>query len=136
MVVVPLMFRPGAVYYDEWHQAKGEGTKTIRTLSELCDVDDDAPRVWRPLVTLLSGTPMTTGPSDFKGVFPLIKCKSTQPRSECDSLAGAERLFKELDRARVSKSDDVPHRKEAFRARLKGIISPVFVYRDYSNSVP
>lgn len=67
-------FVPSALYYDEWTEGKGTATKIIEVLQDLCRgiKIPNMRRHRRPLVALLSGTPMPRGPRCLEGVLPLI----------------------------------------------------------------
>lgn len=67
-------FVPSALYYDEWTEGKGTATKIIAVLKDLCRSikNPNTVRHRRPLVALLSGTPMPRGPRCLEGVLPLI----------------------------------------------------------------
>ncbi|KPM42106.1 hypothetical protein AK830_g4445 [Neonectria ditissima] len=75
-LTVSRCFQPSTVYYDEWTEAKGSHTQTIYILRDLCSVAQRE-RTKRPLVALLSATPMPLGPKDITGVFPLISMDPT-----------------------------------------------------------
>ncbi|KAH8664954.1 hypothetical protein BGZ61DRAFT_539025 [Ilyonectria robusta] len=64
-------FRPSTLYYDEWVDAKNKDTNLVNTFKDICNVDHLG-RIDRPLVCLLSATPMPCGPKDLVGVFPLL----------------------------------------------------------------
>ncbi|KAH8658887.1 hypothetical protein BGZ61DRAFT_486075 [Ilyonectria robusta] len=86
-------FRPSAVYYDEWTEAKGKDTKMIQVLNDICSNDTHRQR---PLVSLLSGTPMPRGPKDLVGVLPLISMEENVDQTLEELLAAYLAAYKSM----------------------------------------
>ncbi|KAH7153411.1 hypothetical protein EDB81DRAFT_758361 [Dactylonectria macrodidyma] len=66
---------PSVVHYDEFTYGKGKDTNIVNLLKQFCTVGGSKSGN-KPLIVLLSATPMPRGPQDLEGLLPLT---STHP---------------------------------------------------------
>lgn len=98
-------FSPGAVYYDEWTEGKGKDTNIIRTLRHLCvNAETSVDSLKRPLVCLLSGTPMPRGPKCLEGVMPLVSAEKKMEKQVEELVQAYDKAHTGMQNMRLQKN--------------------------------
>ncbi|KEY71548.1 hypothetical protein S7711_09971 [Stachybotrys chartarum IBT 7711] len=83
-------FLPSAVFVDEFTENKGAGTNFVKALTAM--VSTSIAATPRPIVSLLSGTPITTGLKDLEGTYPLVDRRGTLLAPLGDLVEAAKKL--------------------------------------------
>lgn len=121
-------FSPSTIFYDEFVEAKGENTQLVFELKYLASIHG-ASRDHRPLVVLLSGTPMPRGPVDLKGVLPLILAAQDVPDNINQLKAAYTKAFNVEGLESGLNPEDEDASIASWRALSAKILGRVMFYR-------
>ena len=143
-VVVRDMLRPSVLAYDEWIEAKSKECSTIKGLLEIAGCndpkhEDKGSQQERALTSLLCGTPMPKGPSDFEGVLPMVKMYGLSNGSDYNE--DMQSMTQPYNRAKKPQSggddDDDTTRanrraaEDEWKAQFSQVIGPCLIVRKY-----
>ncbi|KAH7302904.1 hypothetical protein B0I35DRAFT_415502 [Stachybotrys elegans] len=110
-----------ALYYDEWTEGRGAGSNIIKRLTGMCC---NVPSSQRPIVSLLSGTPMPKEPKDLLTTLPLVIKGPLKAEKILEPINAA---YKKIQKA--EEGEDMKANLDAFQACMTEGLSGVMFFR-------